>query len=65
MKSLPLAALCASLATAAFAETSVTEIALLAGERWWGGGGGDGQSQPCGAADSRRIDLRRHERIGG
>ena len=38
----------------------VTEIPLLEGERWWGGGGADGQSQPYGIADSRRIDLRGH-----
>ena len=36
------------------------EIPLLDGERWWGGGGGDGQSQPYGAGNSRRIDLRTH-----
>jgi alpha-glucosidase len=38
----------------------VSEIELLPGEVWWGGGGGDGQSQPYGTKDSRRIDLRRH-----
>ena len=38
----------------------VSRIPLLEDERWWGGAGGDGQNQPYGAADSRRIDLRRH-----
>lgn len=37
-----------------------SEIPLLPGERWWGGGGADGQNQPYGAADSKRIDLRYH-----
>ena len=36
-----------------------SEIALLPGEVWWGGGGGDGQNQPYGLKDSRRINLRR------
>ena len=34
-------------------------IPLLPGEVWWGGGGGDGQNQPYGLKDSRRINLRR------
>ncbi|MBQ7188503.1 MAG: glycoside hydrolase [Kiritimatiellae bacterium] len=38
----------------------VSEIPLRDGERWWGGGGGDGQNQPYGAGDTRRIDLRTH-----
>ena len=46
-----------------FAAPVVSEILLLEGERWWGGAGGDGQNQPYGAADSRRIDLPRYERI--
>ena len=36
-----------------------SEITLLPGEVWWGGGGGDGQNQPYGLKDSRRINLRR------
>ena len=36
-----------------------SEIVLLPGEVWWGGGGGDGQNQPYGLKDSRRINLRR------
>ena len=35
-----------------------SEIALLPGEVWWGGGGGDGQDQPYGLKDSRRIRIR-------
>jgi len=35
-------------------------VDVLPGESWWGGGGGDGQNQPYGAGDSRRIDLRIH-----
>ena len=35
-------------------------VDLLPGEVWWGGGGGDGQNQPYGIADSKRVDLRRH-----
>ena len=49
--------LCVMIAAAA---PIVSEIPLHEGERWWGGAGGDGQNQPYGAADSRRIDLRRH-----
>ena len=49
-----------ALALAAGAAPVVSEIALLEGERWWGGAGGDGQNQPYGAADGRRIDLRSH-----
>ena len=36
----------------------LSSIPLLDGERWWGGAGGDGQSQPYGAGDSPRVDLR-------
>ncbi len=36
------------------------EIALSSNERLWGGAGGDGQNQPYGAGDTRRIDLRTH-----
>ena len=50
------AAILAASATAGI----VSEIPLLEGERWWGGGGADGQSQPYGASDSRRIDLGGH-----
>ena len=49
----------ASLAMAAQGASFKNEIALLPGEVWWGGGGGDGQNQPYGAKDSRRINLRR------
>ena len=49
-----------TLALAVGAAPVVSEIPLLEGERWWGGAGGDGQNQPYGAADGRRIDLRRH-----
>jgi alpha-glucosidase len=50
----------AAFALACPAETFKSEIALLEGERWWGGGGGDGQSQPYGATDRSRVDLRLH-----
>ena len=55
-----MAAWLTSCATAFEAARFTSEIKLLDGERWWGGGGGDGQSQPYGAGDSRRIDLRTH-----
>ena len=48
----------ASLSMAAQGASFKSEIALLPGEVWWGGGGGDGQNQPYGAKDSRRIYLR-------
>ena len=41
-------------------KTYFSKIALLDGERWWGGGGGDGQNQPYGGGNSGRIDLRTH-----
>ena len=50
----------AAIAPLLAAGSFTNEIQVLDGERWWGGGGGDGQSQPYGAGDSRRIDLRTH-----
>ncbi len=49
----------ASLAISVQGASFKSEIALLPGEVWWGGGGGDGQNQPYGLKDSRRINLRR------
>ena len=60
MKGVFASAVCAVFGASLFAEPVVSEIPLLEGERWWGGAGGDGQNQPYGAADGRRIDLRRH-----
>ena len=56
---------CAALAVGAPARAAGravlrTETPLLAGECWWGGAGGDGQSQPYGLCDSPRIDLHVH-----
>ena len=53
-------AIAAAIVQAAFAAPFTSTVEMLPGERWWGGGGGDGQNQPYGAADSRRIDLRIH-----
>lgn len=54
------AAAMAVLNSAYAAEHVKSVIELLPGEVWWGGGGGDGQNQPYGEGDSRRIDLRWH-----
>ena len=53
-------ALASIVAASLFAAEFKAEIPILDGERWWGGGGGDGQSQPYGATDSRRVNLRSH-----
>ena len=54
------AAAMAVLNSAYAAEHVQSVIELLPGEVWWGGGGGDGQNQPYGEGDSRRIDGRWH-----